>query len=148
VLDNENKRCAPKPNTKHPTPNSVAKIKPKEENKTPENEIFSQEGELVADVFETDSHFVVLATIAGVQMKDLDISVEKNMMVIKGQRPDPHENPNKKYFCQECWWGPFSRKIVLPENIETEEASAQIDKGLLTIKIPKAGDQKKNVEVS
>jgi HSP20 family protein len=81
-------------------------------------------------------------------MKDLDISVEKNMMVIKGQRPDPHENPNKKYFCQECWWGPFSRKIVLPENIETEEASAQIDKGLLTIKIPKAGDQKKNVEVS
>jgi HSP20 family protein len=126
----------------------VAKIKPKEENKTPENEIFSQEGELVADVFETDSHFVVLATIAGVQMKDLDISVEKNMMVIKGQRPDPHENPNKKYFCQECWWGPFSRKIVLPENIETEEASAQIDKGLLTIKIPKAGDQKKNVEVS
>ena len=99
--------------------------------------IFDQEGELVVDVFETTADFVVLAAIAGVQIKDLDISLEKDMMVIKGNREDPHEHPDKKYFYQECYWGPFSRKIILPENIDIDNADAQMDKGVLTIKIPK-----------
>ncbi len=115
-------------------------IKPniEEKKETPDSsEIFNQEGELVIDVFETNSDFVVLAAIAGVQIKDLDISLEKEMMVIKGIRPEPHGLPDKKYFYQECYWGPFSRKIVLPENINVDEADAQMDKGVLTIKIPK-----------
>ena len=99
--------------------------------------IFDQDGELVVDVFETNEHFVVLAAIAGVQIKDLDISLEKDMMVIKGQREDPHDHPEKKYFYQECYWGPFSRKIILPENIDIDKADAQMDKGVLTISIPK-----------
>lgn len=111
--------------------------------------IFSPEGELVVDVFETNSDFVVLTAIAGVQIKDLDISVEKDMMVIKGNRIDPHDHPEKKYFYQECYWGPFSRKIVLPENIDTEAANAQMDKGMLVIKIPKMeAKSKKSVELS
>ena len=114
-----------------------------------ENTLFDKGGELVVDVFETDAHFVVLAAIAGVQIKDLDISIEKEMMVIKGHRPDPHDHPEKKYFYQECYWGPFSRKIVLPENIDTQAADAQMDKGMLTIKIPKAAPGKKeNIEIS
>jgi HSP20 family protein len=118
---------------------------------TPNNDhFFESQGELVVDVFETNSDFVVLAAIAGVQIKDLDISVEKDMMIIKGVRPDPHGHPDNKYFYQECYWGPFSRKIVLPENIHTEKASAQMDKGMLTIKIPKmvSGDKKEAVELS
>ena len=102
-----------------------------------EKGIFDPEGELVIDVFETDSSFVVLTAIAGIQIKDIDISVEKEMMIIKGNRLNPHLDPEKKYFYQECYWGPFSRKIVLPENIEVQKAAAQMDKGLLTIKIPK-----------
>ena len=58
-------------------------------------------------------------------------------MVIKGDRGDPHEHPDKKYFYQECYWGPLSRKIILPENIDIDKADAQMDKGVLTIKIPK-----------
>jgi HSP20 family protein len=99
--------------------------------------IFNTEGELVVDVFENNSHFVVLAAIAGVHIKDLDIAIEKDMMVIKGHRQDPHNDPEKKFFYQECYWGPFSRKIVLPENIDIDSAEAQMDKGLLTVKIPK-----------
>mgnify|MGYP001619525343 FL=1 len=112
--------------------------------------IFDPEGELVVDVFETNSDFVVVTAIAGVQIKDLDISVEKEMMVIKGDRVDPHDHPEKKYFYQECYWGPFSRKIVLPENIDTEAANAQMDKGMLVVKIPKLAEQKskKNIELS
>ena len=109
----------------------------KPEEKIEETAIFNSEGELVVYVFETNDHFVVLTAIAGVNIKDLDISVEKDMMVIKGQRQDPHNDHEKKYFYQECYWGPFSRKVVLPENIKTEEAEAQMDKGMLVIKIPK-----------
>lgn len=120
------------------------KIENPEEVQTPaqsgqiqESEIFNQPGELVVDVFETNNEFVVLAAIAGVQIKDIDISLEKDMMVISGQRCDPHDDPQKKYFYQECYWGPFSRKVVLPENIDIDSADAQMDKGVLTIKIPR-----------
>src|ERR1035437_6269129 len=104
---------------------------------TSETGIFDQDGELVVDVYETGADFVVLAAIAGVQIKDIDISLEKDMMVIKGNRCDPHESSDKKYFYQECYWGPFSRKIILPENVDIDKADAQIDKGILTVKIPK-----------
>ena len=107
------------------------------EEKLNSDEIFEQEGELVIDVFETSADFVVSTAIAGVKIQDIDISLEKDMMVIKGSRCDPHPADEKKYFYQECYWGPFSRKIVLPENIDIENASAQMDKGLLTIRIPK-----------
>jgi len=118
------------------------KIKPKsiegaEIAQAPQGKVFDQDGELVVDVYETGSDFVVLAAIAGIQIKDIDISLEKDMMVIKGNRCDPHDDPNKKFFYQECYWGPFSRKIVLPENIDIDNADAQMDKGVLTIKIPK-----------
>ena len=105
--------------------------------------VFDQDGELVVDVFETNAEFVVLAAIAGIQIKDIDISLEKDMMIIKGNRSDPHNDPEKKYFYQECYWGPFSRKVVLPENIDIDKADAQMDKGVLTIKIPKNEDSAK-----
>jgi HSP20 family protein len=116
------------------------KIKPEEigeKKEIADSQIFDQEGELVVDVFETGADFVVSAAIAGVQIKDIDISLEKDMMVIKGTRCDPHDTADKKYFYQECYWGPFSRKIILPENIDIDKADAQMDKGVLTIKIPK-----------
>ncbi|MCX6724290.1 MAG: Hsp20/alpha crystallin family protein [Candidatus Staskawiczbacteria bacterium] len=113
----------------------------------PADKIFDQDGELVVDVYETGSDFVVLAAIAGIQIKDLDISLEKDMMIIKGNRCDPNQHPDKKYFYQECYWGPFSRKVVLPENIDIDKADAQIDKGILTIKIPKGESNAGKVDV-
>jgi len=123
---------------------------PEEKKEAPQpEELFSQDGELVVDVYETNADFVVLAAIAGVQIKDVDISLEKDMMIIKGNRCDPNDHPDKKYFYQECYWGPFSRKIILPEDIDIDKADAQMDKGVLTIKIPKCeGNGKVGVKVS
>ncbi len=131
---------------------SKLKVKESAPVKEPQNKpgIFDPEGELVVDVYETNASFVVLAAIAGVLIKDMDIAIEKDMMIIKGNRADPHDG-DKKYFYQECYWGPFSRKIVLPENINIEKAEAQMEKGLLTIKIPKTsgvGKGKIGVNVS
>jgi len=109
-----------------------------EEKNTQNQDIFDTGGELVVDVFETGTDFVILTAIAGAQIKDLDISVEDEMMIIKGERQNPHHHhSDKRYFYQECYWGSFSRKIVLPENVDAEAAEAEMDKGILTIKIPK-----------
>ena len=70
----------------------------KKETPVSAGEIFDQDGELVVDVYETDADFVVLAAIAGIQIKDIDIALEKDMMVIKGNRCDPHDHSGKKYF--------------------------------------------------
>jgi len=127
---------------------NVPKETIQEKNIENKNSIFNPEGELVVDVFETNSEFVVLTAIAGVEIKDLDIAVEKDMMVIKGQRVNPDNNLEKKYFYQECYWGPFSKKIVLPEGIDTKSTEAKIYKGVLTIKIPKITEAKNLVKLS
>jgi len=100
-------------------------------------EWLESEGQLAVDVYETESEFVVLTAIAGILAKDLDILIEKEMLVIKGERPNPHKSKEKNYFYQECYWGPFSRKIILPEGIDVSQANASIDKGILVITMPK-----------
>ncbi len=104
---------------------------------TTKKNIFSKEGELVVDVFETQAEFVISSAIAGVAISDVDISIEKDMMIIKGERKNPHSSKDNKYLYQECYWGPFSKKIILPENINSQDAQAEMDKGVLTIKFPK-----------
>lgn len=115
-------------------------------NPTNKKSIFSKEGELVVDVYETQAEFVVTSAIAGVIINDVDISIEKDMMIIKGDRKDPNQDSGKKYLYQECYWGPFSKKVILPENIKVKEASAEMDKGILTIKFPKTEKNKNGKE--
>ncbi len=104
---------------------------------------FKSEGQLAVDVYETDSDFVTSAAIAGISAKDLDILIEKDMLIIKGERPEPQESKEKNYFYQECYWGPFSRKIILPEGIDISRAEASIEKGILIIRMPKILTKKK-----
>jgi len=119
----------------------MTKLKPKNLEQDQEIQKYYKEddknGELVIDIFETNKEFVVLAAIAGIQIKDIDITLEKDMLIIQGIRENPFQQIEKKYLCQECYWGPFSRKIVLPDDLDINKANAQIEKGILTIKIPK-----------
>lgn len=94
-----------------------------------------EEGELVIDSFETDSEFCVQSPIAGVSVKDLDISIEQEMLIIKGERRCPENKKDKKYFHQECYWGKFSRKIMLPKDVDPQTIKVSLEKGILIIKI-------------
>lgn len=96
-----------------------------------------KEGELAIDCYETPSDFVVLSAIAGVKIGDLDISIENNILIIKGFRETPEKEENKKSFLNECYWGSFSRKIVLSEDVDIARAEALFQKGILKIKIPR-----------
>ena len=96
------------------------------------------EGELTIDVYETNLDIVIQSPVAGVKPEDFDISIEDDMLEIRGIRKKPEEDKNKiNYFHQECYWGAFSRKIILPKEVDNSRAKASIKEGVLTIKIPK-----------
>ena len=113
-------------------------VKPKQKSKKTTDDWLKSEGQLTVDVFNTDSEFCIQAPIAGVSVEDLDISVENEMLIIKGERKKPETNKEKNYFYQECYWGPFSRQIILPEDADPNKTRASLQKGVLTIKIPRA----------
>jgi len=101
------------------------------------------EGQLAVDVFQTNSEFCVRAPIAGVKPEDIDISIENEMLVIKGERKEMEEEVGKNYFYQECYWGSFSRQIILPEDVDTSRIKASLSKGILTVRIPRVKRIKK-----
>jgi len=98
----------------------------------------NQEGELAIDAFETEKELIIQSPIAGVCAKDLDISVEDGMLVIRGKREKPKISEKKNYFRQECFWGPFSRRMILPEKVKITQAKATVKNGVLCLRIPKA----------
>lgn len=96
----------------------------------------SSEGQLAIDVYEEGEDFVIQSPIAGLRAEDLDISIENNVITIRGSRQRP-DNGQKKYLYQECYWGTFSRKIILPEEIDDNRAVATMKDGILTLRIQK-----------
>lgn len=100
--------------------------------------IEEQEGQLTVDVFQDDQNIVIQSTIAGVSPEDLDVSITNDMVTIRGERRQMYDVDPEDYFYQECYWGPFSRSIILPVEIDADRAEAKIKNGILTIRIPKA----------
>lgn len=118
------------------------KIEP--ENESPEintqttEEVPQEEGQLAVDVFQTENEIVIQSTIAGVKSEDLDIVIQSDVISIKGERKREEEVDPSNYFYQECYWGPFSRSVVLPEEVKTEGTKAELKNGVLTLRLPKA----------
>lgn len=96
------------------------------------------EGQLTVDVYQTPDTIVIKSTIAGVRPEDLDVSITNDMVTIRGMRRHDEETKDDDYFYRECYWGNFSRSIILPVDIIAEKADASLKDGILTIRIPKA----------
>lgn len=95
------------------------------------------EGQLAVDVYQTEREIVIQSPVAGVEPDDLDISLENDMVIIKGCREKPLEENERNYFYRECYWGPFSREVILPEEVDASRIQASMKQGVLTIRIPK-----------
>ena len=100
------------------------------------------EGELTVDVYQTPDDIIIKAMVSGMDPNELDISIGRDTVTIKGKREGTREVGDDDYFCRELYWGSFSRTIALPEEIEVEEAEATQKHGLLTIKLPKVDKRK------
>ena len=95
---------------------------------------------------QADDKLVVVATIAGAKPEDISVNINNDLLTIRGRREKEIGIEEKDYFYKECYWGTFSRTIVLPVDVLTDEAKATIKNGVLTIVIPKESS-KKNVPI-
>lgn len=95
------------------------------------------EGQLSVDVYQTADDIVIKSTIAGVKPEDIDISIQNDMITIRGQRHQEERIKEGDYFYQECYWGGFSRSIILPTEVRSDKIEAVLKDGILKIVLPK-----------
>lgn len=113
-----------------------------------QNENDNAEGQLTIDVYQTENDIVIKSTIAGVKPEDLDVSINNDMVTVKGERKNEEVVENGNYYYQECYWGGFSRSVLLPVDVIPEKADASLKNGILTIRLPKADTTKtKKIQV-
>ena len=101
------------------------------------------EGRLAIDVYDMDQEILVLAPMAGVDPETVDVHIHEDLLSIRGTRQKPAltDTASGQYHA-ECYWGPFSRSIVLPADVVSGGAVAEYTHGLLSIRIPKAMESK------
>ena len=108
----------------------------------------SGEGQLTIDVYQTDNDIVIKSTIAGVKPEDLDVSINNDMITIRGERKQDEQVGEENYYYQECYWGGFSRSVILPVDVLAEKVEASMKNGILTIRMPKADNTRtKKIQV-
>lgn len=96
-----------------------------------------EEGELSVDVYQTATDIIIEAMVAGVKPEDLQLSITRDMVTIKGKREGNGNVDENDYFYRELYWGNFIRTILLPSEIDIEGAEAVEKHGLLIIRMPK-----------
>lgn len=101
-----------------------------------------EEGQLTVDVYQADDEIVIKSTIAGVTADDIDVSITNEMVTIKGRREHDEKIKISDYYYQELYWGSFSRSIILPEEIDADNAKASMKNGVLTLRLPKLAKSK------
>lgn len=96
-----------------------------------------KDAELTVDVYQDSDMIVVKTMIAGVRPEDLDVTIARDSVTIRGKREAERIENDDDYFVRELYWGSFSRTIQLPEEINVDEAEAVERHGLLILKLPK-----------
>ncbi len=119
-----------------PAPKSKARHAVLDDNME-EVDVDMEEGELSVDVYQTPTEIIIEAMVAGVKPEDLHLSITRDMVTIKGRRDGNTQVTHDDYFYKELYWGTFTRTILLPHEVEIEEAEAVEKHGLLIIRLPK-----------
>jgi HSP20 family protein len=100
------------------------------------------------DIYEDDGSIMVQAELPGIKAEDLKINVENNVLTLSGERKLEHEDKREGYHRIERAYGAFTRSFVLPESVDAEKVEAEVNEGVLTIKIPKKPEvEPKRIEV-
>ena len=95
-----------------------------------------EDGQLAVDVFQGKNEVIVQSIVAGVKPDDLDISIDKDSVTIRGKRESNRLIEKENAVCQELYWGGFSRTISLSDEVDSENSEASIKNGILTIRLP------------
>ncbi len=95
------------------------------------------EGQLAVDVAQTEDELIVIAAMAGTPPECIELHLHNDLLTIRGERKSPI-GAMSEHFYQECYWGKFSRSIILPVDVKAEMVQAQYKNGVLVVRLPKA----------
>ena len=101
------------------------------------------EGQLGIDLFETPVEVIVKTMIPGVRKEDIDISLSRDMLTIRGERKDEKTIAEDDYHYKELYWGTFSRTVKLPHEVDIDRAEATESQGMLTLRLPRIDRERK-----
>ncbi|MEN9604947.1 MAG: hypothetical protein RJB39_632 [Candidatus Parcubacteria bacterium] len=110
--------------------------------KDEEVEPVAVDGQLAIDVFETPIDIIVKTMIPGVRKEDVDISLSRDMLTIRGERKDEKTISDDSYHFRELYWGTFSRTVKLPHEVDIERAEATENQGMLTLRLPRVDKER------
>jgi HSP20 family protein len=94
------------------------------------------------DVSDSDDEVVVTAELPGIDIEDVDVSVSGNVLTLKGEKKDEHEEEKGNYYHRERWAGSFERSITLPDAIDPDKVTAKMKNGVLQVTFPKREEVK------
>jgi HSP20 family protein len=94
------------------------------------------------DLVETEDHFVLRADLPGMSEEDIKIELEDGTLTVAGERKAEHESKNEGYYRVERAFGAFSRSLTLPQGIDPEAVTANFDRGVLEVRVPKPEQRK------
>lgn len=95
-----------------------------------------EEGRLAIDVFRDQGTLIIRTPVAGVDVEDLDIAVDGDLLTIRGKRHAPSPIHEEDWFYRECYWGAFSRSVILPIDVVATNVQASLKQGILEIRLP------------
>ena len=111
------------------------------------DEWLKEEGKLAIDVYQQEDTVIINSTIAGVDSNDIDIIINQDMITIRGERHKKEALDPDNYLHQECFWGKFSRSIILPFEVSAERTNASIENGILTVILQKKKENKAVINI-
>ncbi len=113
----------------------------------------AEEGQLAVDIFDTKSEIIVISTMAGAEQENLEIMIHNDLLTIRGLRKSPgeqflHTGEVMEFFHSECFWGKFSRTIVLPHDVKSELTTATLQNGVLMVRLPKVQEKSTRIPIT
>ena len=96
-----------------------------------------EEAQLTVDVYQTPSEIIIKTMVAGVKPDDLDVSITRDSVTIRGKRSEDRTISSDEYFHRELYWGSFARVVALPEEIDVDGSEAVEKYGMLILHLPK-----------
>lgn len=100
------------------------------------------------DIVDDENTFKVVAEMPGMSEKEVNVSIDQNMLIIKGEKQTSRKDESKNYLIREIGYGCYERAIPLPEFVDLDKVKASFKKGMLWVEIPKKqGTAKKSREI-
>lgn len=106
-------------------------------------------GQVALDILDLEDSITIFAPLAGIDIAHIDIAVTRNILTISGERVRPAlYAESSRLLVSECFYGPFSRSVILPENLAFNKIEATMEDNLLAVAIPKLSFPSKSIKIN